>query len=103
MPIDHRDVLPGNGIEAVRHRLQGDRQRGCLLLVHHAVVVIHPTALGIEHLDRTEAWRNLLTKPEGQAGRRLMELGVRLRHGPEKVCVGTYTLCHPQWERCYKS
>jgi hypothetical protein len=95
MPIDCRDVLPGDRIEAVRHRLQGDRQHGRILLAHRVVVVIHALALCIEHLDGTEVWGNPLTEPEGHPGRRLLEHGVRLGNSPEEVRMGPHALGQP--------
>ena len=53
MPIDHRDVLPGDCIEAVRHRRQGDRQGRGILLVHSGVIVVQSAGPG----HRAPGWR----------------------------------------------
>ena len=91
MPIDHRDVLPGDGIEAMRHRRQGDRQGRRILLVHSGVIVVQTLALGIEHLDGAEVGGNPLTEPEDHPGRRLLEHSVRLGDCPQEIRMGTHT------------
>jgi hypothetical protein len=96
MPIDHRDVLPGDRIEAVRHWRQGDRQGRGIFLVHGAVIVVQALALGIEHLDGTEVGGNPLTEPEDHSGRWLLEHGVRLGDGAQEIRMGTHTLGQPQ-------